>query len=279
MAVIFGLAAAISYGVADFIGGLVTKRTSVFAVVFWSQVAGTLLIAIALPLFGGEPTLEAIGWGAASGVAGGVGVLFLYRGLARGRMSVVAPLTAVEAASIPVLYGFVTGERPSAMAIIGVGVALAAVYLVSSSPLPIDPEGEEIPSGITDALAAGLGFGAFFIFLGVAGENSGMWPLVGARAASISTAMIGAVLLHGSLKAQRSSRTGIVAAGCLDVVANIFYILSTRRGLLALAAVLTSLYPAATVVCARIVLNELVHRRQMVGLAFVFAAIALIGFG
>ena len=278
MTILFGMGAALSYGLADFIGGLVSKRTSVFAVVLWSQVAGTLLIAVALPLFEGDYSTTAVLWGAASGVTGGIGVLFLYRGLATGRMSVVAPLTAVEAATIPVLFGFAIGERPSALALVGVIVALAAVYLVSSSPV-IPEEDGPTASGIPQALAAGAAFGAFFILLDQAGDGSGMWPLVGARGASITTSVVGGLLLHGSLRAERSAMPGIVAAGALDVIANIFYLLATRRGLLALAAVLTSLYPATTVVCARVVLKEIVHRRQMVGLALVFASIGLIGYG
>ena len=278
MTILFGMGAALSYGLADFIGGLVTKRTSVFAVVLWSQVAGTLLIAVALPLFEGDYSTSAVLWGAASGVTGGIGVLFLYRGLATGRMSVVAPLTAVEAATIPVLFGFAIGERPSELALVGVIVALAAVYLVSSNPV-IGEEDGPTASGIPHALAAGAAFGAFFILLDQAGDGSGMWPLVGARGASITTSVVGGLLMHGSLRAERSAMPGIFAAGALDVIANIFYLLATRRGLLALAAVLTSLYPATTVVCARVVLKEIVHRRQLVGLALVFASIGLIGYG
>jgi drug/metabolite transporter (DMT)-like permease len=278
MTILFGLGAAIAYGLADFFGGFVSKKITVFAVVFWGQLGGSVVMALAFPLFPAPFSSEAVWWGAAAGITGGIGVLFLYQGLSIGRMSVVAPLTAVEAASFPVLFGFVIGERPSELSIAGILVALIAVYLVSSSPFD-DPGEAPRASGIREALVAGASFGAFFILLERAGDDSGMWPLVGARIAAISVSLIGAVLLRSNLKATRAESKGILAAGWLDVVANIFFLLSVRRGLLALAAVLTSMYPATTVVCARIFLKERVHRRQLVGLALVFTAIALIGFG
>ena len=132
LALALGLAAGLTYGVADFTGGLASRRAPLVTVLFVSQLFGTLLLLASLPFMtDGSATPDAIGWGAAAGLAGAAGVTLLYRGLARGRMSVVAPVTSVNAASIPVVYGLATGERPGAVALTGVAIALTAITFVS----------------------------------------------------------------------------------------------------------------------------------------------------
>ena len=278
MAILLGLGAALTYGAGDFLGGLATKRSNEYAVVVCSQVFGSALLLAALPFFLDAPfTLEAFAWGLGSGIGGGLGVLMLYRGLALGRMSVVAPTTGVLAAVVPVLAGLLLGERPSALSLFGVVVALIAVTLVSASP---DHAGQRHAySGIREAIAAGVGFGAFFILLSLAGDDSGLWPLLGTRSASLGIVTLIALFAGRSLRPAPGSLLLIVSAGILDVAANLLYLSATRVGLLSLVAVLTSMYPGATVILARFVLHERFHRLQLVGLGFSALGVALIAAG
>ena len=292
MEILLGLGSAITYGAADFLGGLASRRTSVLAVVLLSQIAGSaVLVGLVVLVDSGPLSGAAVGWGALAGVAGNAGVIGLYFGLAVGRMSVVAPVTAVVAACVPLLFGLASGERPSAIALVGAAVALAAVVLVSLSAEPshdLAPEragggskgdGSAHRSGVFAALGAGVAFGAFFILLERAPHDSGLWPLVGARSASI--AIVGALVLMTttSLEAGRGSGHLIASAGVLDVVANLMYLLASRRGLLSLVAVLTSMYPASTVVLARVVLGERLTPSRVVGLVAAGAGVALIAAG
>lgn len=279
MAILLGLAAALTYGAADFVGGVATKRAHAFSVVVFSQLTGSLLLLAALPFFLGYPlTAESVGWGAAGGIAGGIGVTFLYRGLATGRMTVVAPVTGVVAASVPVLIGLVTGERHGVPALVGVVVALVAVVLVSAAG-EAKVTGAAAPAELRDAVSAGLGFGAFFVFLDLAGDDTGLWPLVGARAGSLAIVSTLALVSRRPLIVGTGSRTSAATAGALDVAANLFYLLATRVGLLSLVAVLTSMYPATTVLLARVVLSERLARTQMAGLGLAAVGVALIAAG
>lgn len=283
MAVLLALASAITYGAADFLGGLASKRNPVYQVTFLSQVIGSVLFALVVLAFESEePTASAFAWGAAAGIAGSTGVTFLYRGLSIGRMSVVAPITAVEAAAIPVVAGVAFGERPSALSMAGVVLALIAIALVSSAADPERPEsrrsGLRTP-GVVDALAAGLCFAAFFILLERAGDDAGMWPLIGSRAASFVLLGILVVVTRSTLRPERGTLGTITGAGVADVLANGFYLASTRYGLLSLVAVLTSLYPASTVLLARVVLKERMSSNQLVGLGVAVAGVVLIAVG
>jgi drug/metabolite transporter (DMT)-like permease len=190
-------------------------------------------------------------------------------------MSVVAPITGVEAAVVPLVFGLLTGERPSAGALTGVVLALAAVVLVSSAA---STEGGP-RAGLLEALGAGIAFGLFFIALEQAPSESGVWPLIGARISSIvlvlTVAMVGGV----KLKPPAGSLRPTAAAGLLDTCANAFYLLAVRQGLLSLVAVLTSMYPAATVALARVVLKERLTPIQLVGIALALVAVILIGVG
>lgn len=279
MALVLALGAALAYGAADFAGGAVAKRAGVVRVVFLSQLFGTGLTLLLLPVMASwPPSAPGLWWGAASGIGGGTGVMLLYRGLAVGRMSVVAPLTGVEAAGIPVVFALLVGERPSALALGGVVLGLCAVGLVSSAP--VAPGSTQArAAGVAEALGAGLAFGVFFICLDQAPDGAGIWPLVGARASSMT--LIGAVALAGRvrLKPPPGTSSAIAATGLLDVAANVLYLLATQRGLLSLTAVITSMYPGGTVVLARVFLKERLARMQLVGLAIAGAAVILIGLG
>jgi drug/metabolite transporter (DMT)-like permease len=281
MAVILGLCAALTYGASDFLGGVVTRRTDVLGVVVWSQATGSSLLLLVVPFVESPaPTSETFLWGVLAGVCGGAGVTFFYRALALGKMSVIAPLTAVEAASVPVAFGLVTGERPALIAGIGVVLALGAVGLVSAAP---DREGARVrtraglsESGLFHALGAGLGFGFFFIFLKEAGGESGLWPLVIARSSSLMLALVLAVWAPRSTRPTPGTWPTIVAAGVLDVAANMFFLAASREGLLSIVAVLTSLYPASTMVLARTFLGERLARPQLAGLGLAVVGVVFI---
>ena len=288
MGVLFGLLAAATYGVADFAGGQVSRRANVFSVVLISQLAGTVPLGIVVPFFADQaPRAAALLWGAAAGIAGGTGVLFLYRGLAVGRMSVVAPITGVSAASLPVLFGLAIGERPGFISLVGVIVALGSVVLVSSAGPPeteaIGSDATSKPtwrsSGVPHAFAAGTGFGLFFVFLDAAGDDAGVWPLVATRGSSLVLVTVIALSLRRRIKPPPGTTKLMVVAGVLDVAANIFYLIATRFGLLSVVAVLTSMYPAVTVLMARLLLKERMIRTQLVGLGLAGVAIVLIVLG
>jgi uncharacterized membrane protein len=272
-AVILATACALVYGTADFFGGLATRRSRVLSVVSLSQLSGLVFILALMAVLPGLLSTAAVLWGLAAGVAGAAGLVLFYRALATGVMSVVAPTTAVTSATLPVLFGLATGERPQPVALVGVVLALGAVVLVSQ-----DRSGPKSGSAgaVVAALAAGAGFGGFFILLAVAPDDAGLWPLVGARVSSITVVVLLALATRRTLRPAAGSLRIIVAAGVLDMAANVLYLLAKQEGLLSLVAVLVSLYPASTLLLARQVLGERLHAVQVAGVACALGAVALI---
>jgi drug/metabolite transporter (DMT)-like permease len=288
MAVFLGLLSGIVYGAADFCGGLSSKRNPMVRVVLLSQLAGIIVYLVAIPFLPeGRFTAEAWLWGGLSGLAGAVGIGFLYRGLAHGRMSVVAPIAAVVFAIVPVAFGLLTGERPSALQLVGVTVALPAVVLVSTARDPdasVDrTKGDRVARlagiGVLDAVAAGLAIAAFAILLDRTGDETGPWPLVSARVVSVGVFLAAALATRTSARPASGTVVLILAAGVLDVTANLLYLLATRAGLLSIVVVLTGLYPAATVILARIVLRERLSLLQLGGLILALVGVAAIAAG
>lgn len=288
MAVVLGLLAAISYGSADFLGGLATKRNPAIRVALISQLFGFIVYLIALPLLpDGRFTGEAWVWGGLAGLTGGLGLAFLYRGLAHGRMSVVAPLTAVIAAVIPVGFGLLTGERPSALQLVGIALAIPAIALVSSVPHPSANPGaagttrrsRAASLGVWDALASGIAIGLFFITLARPGEETGVYPLVAARIASVSMFLVFVLATRTSFRLAPGTGWIVAISGVIDVTANLLYLLGTREGLVSVVAVLTSLYPGATVALARTVMKERLSVHQLVGLGLALAGVAAMAAG
>jgi drug/metabolite transporter (DMT)-like permease len=268
LAYLLAVLSSIAYGAADFCGGLATKRSALFAVVVFSQLAGLILVLIALPFLPpSSPTAIDFGWGAAAGLAGGVGVALLYRALSVGVMSVIAPVTAVCAVIVPLLVGMLLGERPAIQAMLGVIVAIVAIILVSQS-------GEtRAATGVTIAIASGVIIGFFLVFLGRSGPPAGLWPLVAARVVSVC---LFAALGRRSLLPNRNALPLILGGGALDMIANILYVLAVRQGLLSIVATLTSLYPTSTIILARIVLRERLRPVQLAGVLCAGLAIVLI---
>jgi drug/metabolite transporter (DMT)-like permease len=268
--------ASIAYGAADFLGGLATKRGStVFSAVVWSQAAGLVLVLLALPFLPpASPTAADLAWGAATGLAGGIGLAFLYRGLAVGVMSVVAPVTAVCAVIIPVVVGVALGERPTGIAAAGVALALVSIVLISQSGNV--EEGKRAGTGVPIAIASGIAIGIFLVCLQRTGRSAGLWPLVPARIVSVSFIALAGLIAREKLLPRRESWSIVAGGGALDMVANVFYLIAVRQGPLAIVATLTSLYPAGTILLARIVLAERLRLVQQAGVACAVLAIVLI---
>lgn len=274
MAVLLALLSATTFGVGDFFGGLAARRAAAAAVVLWSHVVGLLLIVASTAVVTGEATLGAVAVGALGGLAGAAGVGLLYGALSIGPMSAVAPVTALLAAAVPVATGFARGERPATLAVVGMVGALVAIVLVSAegggSLRPSDPR------AVVLALGAGLGFGLFFVALSYTDDGAGMWPIVGARIASVTTLGLLAVGRRFDPAIPRdSTRRLTIAAGALDVLANVLFLLAARQGLLSIVSVLSSLYPVSTVVLAHLVLKERYARLQQVGMAIALPATVL----
>ena len=284
VAFILALGSAGMWGASDFMGGLATRRVPALASAFLSQLVGLILTAIALPWIPGEPVAEDLIWGALAGVGGGLGIFFLYRGLAEGRMNVIAPVTAVTAALTPVVVGLALGEVPGAIALGGIAVAIVAVVLLGLRETP----GEDGETGrlltkraLMTATAAGLGVGAFYVFLGQTSEASGIWPLLSDRI--VACAMFGLIPATwrgvGGLRRDARAAKLTVGAGTLDFAANASYLIAAQQGPLTLVPVLASLYPASTVLLARIFLHERLGPRHLAGIALALIAIVMITLG
>jgi drug/metabolite transporter (DMT)-like permease len=275
------LVSAACYGAADFIGGLATKRAGTLAVVVLSQLSGLLLLLAMLPaLPAATPTRLDYVWGAIAGLTGGAGVALLYRALAIGVMAVVAPTTAVCAVVIPVLVAVGLGERPGPMTIGGIALAIVAIVLVSQSdhpePEPSDPHSRRGASAFSLALMAGVVIGVFFVALARTSSEAGLWPLVTARIVSVTLFTALAFATSHALRIPLSVLGLVVSAGILDMLANLLYLLAARSGPLSVVVTLSSLYPASTVLLARVVLHERLSSRQWVGVAFALVAVAAI---
>ena len=276
-AILLALGSAVGYGTADFLAGWLSRRRHWARVSLFTQLTAAAGAVVASAVVGGRPSGASLAWGALSGLGGGLGTLALYRGLARGRMSVVAPLSGVLAAGLPALLGVALGDRPSAPATIGLLLALPAVWLTAR---PDEPDGAARAgaASIVDGVLAGLGFSVLFIGLQRAGRGVGLWPTAASQVVA-AVPMVWPYLRtagQGGRGSGTSDRWGPLLAGLLVAMAATFYFLATRRGLLTIVAVLTSLYPAVTVALARWLLAERIGRWQGAGLLLAGLAVVLI---
>jgi len=276
MGILLALASALLYGGSDFGGGLASRRLGSLQVAAVGSAAATVLAWATLILVGGPgPSLRAVAWGLASGLAGGVGTLVLYRGLARGQMSVVGPLSAVGAAVVPVVAGVALGERPSLLSVAGVLVALPAIVLVAASGSVRGKLGAT-PKGLLDGLAAGLAFGILFIGLAQAGRNAGLWPVASEQTGALLVTLAVAVKTREPLRIPLRAAGLPVLVGASGMAATLAYFYATHFSMLAIAAVLVSLYPGVTVLLARTLLHERFTPAQRAGLGLCALAIAAI---
>jgi drug/metabolite transporter (DMT)-like permease len=263
------------YGVGDFAGGIASRSRTAITILVTAYPIGAVLMALCIPLFSGHLSWTTTFYGIGGGLSGLVGVVLMYSALARAPMNVISPVTAVLAAVVPVAFGVTVGERPAVTAWLGIVIGMVSVFLVSRTAED-HPHGPIAPKYLGMALLAGVGFGLYFICLGHAPSNSGVWPLVIAR---ITSAVVIVPL------AWRTKRLGVVRgrvlaitalSGVCDAGANLFFLIATRHGYLSVASVITSLYPAGTVLLAVLILHEHTGRIQRVGLGLAAASVVLI---
>jgi drug/metabolite transporter (DMT)-like permease len=233
-----------------------------------------LVVALAR---GGDPSGSDLAWGLAAGVGNGFGTAFLYRGLASGRMGVVAPVSGVGAVVLPMLVGVLTGERPSWLVWVGILIALPSIWLVAREPSVLDETATR--GGLVDGLLAGLGFGLLFCALAQIPDSAGLLPLAVNQGVAGIVIVLMAVALRQPWLPREPLASGGAVAGVLGTLATVFFLLASQRGYLSVTAVLTSLYPAFTVVLAATVLRERIHRAQAVGLLLCALAVGLVAGG
>jgi drug/metabolite transporter (DMT)-like permease len=276
VAVVLALSSAVVYGASDFLGGLASRRTSVFGVVAMSQAVGLVALVALLPWLGGPVGVADVAWGAAAGLAGAVGLVVFFRALSRGVMSVIAPVTAVTAAAVPVLVGLLAGDRIGRWTMAGIALALAAVVLVSAEG-GLSALRAARPASMPSALVAGAAFGFFFVLLDRTSDDSGLTPLVTARLASLTLVVVLALIGRKALRVSRPALPLAAVSGAGDMAANALFLLATQAdGQLAITGVLASLYPVSTVVLAQVLLRERLAGAQMAGLGTAVAAVVLI---
>ena len=278
--ILLAVMAAVGYGAADFIGGLASRRVSHWTVALAGQLAGgaaLLVVGLFLP---GNVRAGDVAWALLAGLGSAVGTVSLYRGLARGRMGIVAPVSGVGAALVPVLVGVSLGERPTTLVWLGVLVALPAIYLVSRDATHGDVRGL---GGLLDGGLAGLGFGVLFVALAQIPESAGLLPLAANQGVgAVLTLVLATALRQPLLPRERSSRRATAwgaAGGMLGTSGTVAFLLASHTTHLAVTGVLASLYPAVTVLLAAVLLRERVRPSQALGLAVCGASVCLVALG
>ncbi|MEU9317949.1 MULTISPECIES: EamA family transporter [unclassified Streptomyces] len=274
LALLLALGSSLAYGCADFLGGLGARKAHVLRTVMIAAPASLAVELLLWPLLGASFGAGALGWGAASGVASAAAFAMLYRTLAIGPMNVLSPVTALVSAALPVGVGLTQGEHLGAAGLVGLPLALAAVVLVSAG------RGAEMARPSRTALLLAFGAGTAIalqlVFLHQAPSDSGVAPLIVGRAVSSAITLAAAGLLHRRLGSERPAYAMSATAGMLDSLANLMFLLAARSGDLTVVAVITALYPAGTVLLARSVLAERIHRGQLVGLGTAAVAVGLL---
>jgi drug/metabolite transporter (DMT)-like permease len=271
-AVVLAAASAMVWGTADYCGGRASQRASALTVTAISQFFAVPVLLLCVLVLPGQAAGTDLLWGAAAGMAGVLGIVALYRSLSTGAMAVAAPITAVTGAVVPLAFGLAWGERPTSLALAGVGCAVGAIALVS---LGHGGSGLVTPQVVGLALLAGTLFGLFFVLLAQSADGSGMWPLAAARCASIPLALLLVLRAGVGLRLPRRLVGWAAAAGAGDIAANALYLLAAREGLLSVVAPVAALYPVSTVLCAVLIDRETVRPVQVAGLGLAATALVL----
>ena len=273
------LAASFSWGIGDFIGGMKSRVLPVLVVLAVSQVVGLTWIA-SVAIVAGEPVpgQREVVLAAISALAGLAGLACFFRAIAIGKMSVVAPVAAM-AAAVPVVVGIASGDRPSSVQVVGMAVALAGAVLASREPVGDGDRAARIAAGVLLAAASAVLFGLFFLGIDAAAEGGIVWATLVNRITSVSILIAVVLAVRPDLAAARPHAPALAAAGTLDVGANLLLAAAATQGLISLVSVAASLYPAVTVVLARVILHEQMQRIQEVGAAFALGGVVLIAAG
>ncbi|MFG3514387.1 EamA family transporter [Streptomyces bobili] len=274
IALMMALGSSLAYGCADFLGGLGARKAHVLRTVMIAAPASLVVELLLWPVLGASFSGATLAWGAASGIASAAAFALLYRTLAIGPMNVLSPVTALVSAALPVGVGLLQGEHLSAAGLVGLPLALVAVILVSAG----HGTGSARPTrtALMLAFGAGAAIALQLVFLHQAPSDSGVAPLIVGRAVSSAVTLAAAGMLYRRLGPERPSYAMSAAAGVLDSVANLLFLLAARYGDLAVVAVLVALYPAGTILLARAMLAERVHRGQLLGLGTAAVAVSLL---
>lgn len=276
MAVLLSLLAAASYGLADFVGGVTSRRVSPWSVALVAQIAGATLVFLLTLVVPGDPTRADLAWSVVAGLGNGFGTAFLYRGFSSGRMGVVAPVSGVGAAVVPVAVGVLSGERPDALVWVGILIALPAIWLVAREPATGPTR---LGAGLLDGMLAGLGFGSLFAALAQIPEEAGFLPLALNQVVAGVAIVAVATALRSPWLPREPRALGGVVSGALGALATGSFLVATHGGYLTVTAVIASLYPAFTVMLAAFGLREHVHRAQAIGLGLCAVAVTLVAAG
>ena len=288
LTIVLALAAAVGYGSSDFAAGLAARGASVIRITILAEAVSVAVLLVVVPWVSSQPpSLSSVTWSVVGGLSGVIGAMALYVGFRHAAFSVAAPLSAVASAGFSVLAGLAFGEHPTALSLAGIVLALPAIVAVSVSsaghataaaPAAAASTGRH-GAGVLWGLIAGAGFGVLFIGLNRAGSGHDLWPLVLAQAAAlIAVAGFGAVRGHLRLPPRRASWLAAVT-GVTGAAGTLCFFIATHRGLLAVTAVITSLYPASTILLARLVLGERLTLIRIAGLGLAAASVALIAAG
>ncbi len=277
MFILYAVAAALIYGVADYSGARATRHTAATSVTFVGQSVALLVLLAIVPLTHAQlPSLADWIWSGGGGLAGALALVSFYTAMSRGSMTVVAPISAVIGMAIPVIVGLAGGERPAPIAFLGIAMAIAAVALVSDV---LDHHDLPTPwSVIGMAAVAGVGFGFIFVCLKQTSPDIGLWPLVGQRLVSVPAVGLLILFSRHRQKIPRVVWSLIVLCGVLDTVANGLYLIAVRAGMLSLVSVITALYPVSTVMLALRFDREKLHRSQWLGMALGAASLMIVGY-
>lgn len=277
MAALFALISSVSWGVADFVGGLAARRAGSAQVLAVSYPAGAVVITIfAFTIIPGEFSSDLFGYALITGVIGAIAIALLYAALVRGQMGIVSPITAVMSGAVPVMVGIFRGEQPSSWAFAGMAMAVIAVILVSQES---QHHGKTPPIAILLAMASGTAIGLYLTALGLAPQDSGVWVATLGRWVSTVIMILFVVLVARSFNRSTFPWMLAISAGVLDALANGLFQLAAQQGLLSVVAVLGSLYPAATVVLARVLINERMNKIQGIGVVLALGAAGFLAFG
>jgi len=269
--ILLALISAMVWGSGDFVGGAATRRSHQFQVLALSALSGIVLLTLLAWLFETVPSRANAAWAAAAGLAGAIGIASLYHGLAVGGAAMVAPVAAVVTAAIPAVYTAFAVAPPSAWQLAGFLAAVAGIWLVTRQPQTAEASSRK---GVRQALAAGIGFGTFLILIAQVDRTLVFGPLVVARTVMLAMGIV-LMLVRGISFPGLTSNPLALLAGALDAGGNIFFVLARQHARLDVAAVLSSLYPVATVVLARIVWREPVAPQQWAGVGMCLLAVAL----
>lgn len=276
MTALLAVASALLVGGADFMGGVLSRVTSAVRVAAVAQLAGLVFaVPASLVVDAEQVTWTDIAWSVASGVAGGLGIVLFYTAMARGLISLVAPAAAAVGALVPVVYALGGGERPGRVAILGIGLAIVAITLVSLGPAG-DRSGSGGSHALPLALAAGVLFGLFYVCLSRVDDDAGLWPVTIFRLGSAAVLVPLALAMTGGLSTGRRLSGRIVAIGALEVAAGVALLLALQRGPISVASVLASLYPVTTTFLAALLLRERLRGLQLVGVGLALVAVVLV---